>query len=59
MGIKRFCTILLFLVAPVLIMAQQYDPAKVNKKAAALYEKAIAKAQEDDFKGDSLVERSG
>lgn len=32
-------------------MAQQYDPSKVKKKAAELYEKAIAKAQGDDFKG--------
>lgn len=29
----------------------QYDPEKVNKKAAALYEKAMARAQDDDFKG--------
>lgn len=51
MGIKHYCTILAFLVAPVCLFAQSYDPAKVNKKAAALYEKAISKAQEDDFKG--------
>jgi tetratricopeptide (TPR) repeat protein len=55
MGILRFCTIFLFLISPVLIKAQQYDPAKVNKKAAALYEKAIAKAQEDDFKGGIVI----
>lgn len=55
MGILRFCTIFLFLISPVLIMAQQYDPAKVNKRAAALYEKAIAKAQEDDFKGGIVI----
>lgn len=29
----------------------QYDPEKVSKKAAALYEKAIIKAKDDDFKG--------
>lgn len=51
MGIKRFCTIFLFLISPFLIVAQQYDPTKVKKKAAELYEKAIARAQEDDFKG--------
>ncbi|WP_276484958.1 OmpA family protein [Paraflavitalea pollutisoli] len=51
MGIKQFCTILALFIAPVFVSAQQYDPAKVNKKAAALYEKAINKAQDDDFKG--------
>lgn len=55
MGIKRFCTILSFLLAPVLIMAQQYDPAKVSRKAAELYERAIRKAQDDDFKGGILL----
>ncbi len=55
MGIKRFCTILSFLFAPVLIMAQQYDPAKVSRKAAELYERAIRKAQDDDFKGGILL----
>lgn len=29
----------------------QYDPEKVNKKAALLYEKAMVKAKDDDFKG--------
>jgi outer membrane protein OmpA-like peptidoglycan-associated protein/tetratricopeptide (TPR) repeat protein len=55
MGILRFCTIFLFLISPILIEAQQYDPVKVNKKAAALYEKAIARAQEDDFKGGIVI----
>lgn len=55
MGIKRFCTILSFLLAPVLIMAQQYDPAKVSRKAAELYERAIRKAQEGDFKGGIVL----
>lgn len=30
-------------------LTAQYHPERVNKKAAALYEKAIARAQEDDF----------
>jgi outer membrane protein OmpA-like peptidoglycan-associated protein/tetratricopeptide (TPR) repeat protein len=51
MGTKRLCTILIFLATPFLIVAQSYNPDKVNKKAVALYEKAMAKAQEDDFKG--------
>lgn len=51
MGIKHLCTISIFLVAPFLIVAQSYDPQKVSKKAAALYEKAMLKAQADDFKG--------
>lgn len=51
MGIKRYVTVLLFIVVPVCLMAQQYDPAKVSRKAVDLYEKALNKAQEDDFKG--------
>lgn len=34
-----------------LIAVGQYDPTRVSKKAAALYEKAIALAQEDNFRG--------
>lgn len=51
MGIKHYCTILAFFIAPIFVLAQQYDPNKVSKKAAALYERAINRAQEDDFKG--------
>lgn len=50
MGIQRFCTILSFLVLPVLVIAQ-YDPSKMKWKAVELYERGIRKAQEDDFKG--------
>jgi outer membrane protein OmpA-like peptidoglycan-associated protein len=46
---KTFCTILVLLAVAIHADAQ-YNPAKVNKKAAALYQKAIEKAQEGDFK---------
>ncbi|ULQ56776.1 OmpA family protein [Flavihumibacter rivuli] len=32
------------------VLAQDYDPVKVNKKAARLYENALNKAQDGDFK---------
>lgn len=51
MSLQRFLSIVLFLTMPFVLSAQSYDPVKVNKKAAALYEKAMLKAQEDDFKG--------
>lgn len=51
MGIHRICTIFSLFFLPVLLTAQQYDPTKVKKKAAELYERAIGRAQEDDFKG--------
>lgn len=51
MAILRFCTILSFLLVPVFLLAQQYDPSRIKKRAAELYEKAMVKAQEGDFKG--------
>jgi len=37
----------------------QYDPDKVNKKAVALYNKALSQAQDDDLKGGiSTLERA-
>ncbi|OYW81145.1 MAG: hypothetical protein B7Z27_02535, partial [Sphingobacteriia bacterium 32-37-4] len=32
------------------LFAQQYDPEKVNKKALALYDRAIDLLKEDDYK---------
>ena len=54
---KNRSLILISYLLPIclLLMAQtvhaQYDPQKVNKKAAQLYSKALEQAQGDDFKG--------
>jgi outer membrane protein OmpA-like peptidoglycan-associated protein/tetratricopeptide (TPR) repeat protein len=47
---NRSLFVLLFLLAGALAKAQ-YNPDKVNKKAAQLYSKALELAQGDDFKG--------
>ena len=44
-----FFSLLLLLAGQTL--RAQYDPEKVNKKAAQLYSKALELAQNDDFKG--------
>ncbi len=46
---NRLIIILLLLVCTIEGMSQ-YDPEKVNKKAAALYNQALEKARDDDFK---------
>jgi outer membrane protein OmpA-like peptidoglycan-associated protein len=51
MGFKQFCTISIALVFSFQISQAQYDPEKINKKVAAIYEKAITIAQDGDFKG--------
>jgi len=45
-----FYALILMLISTQTIFAQ-YDPEKVNKKAAQLYSKALELAQNDDFKG--------
>ena len=40
----------LILICTVFIAQAQYDPAKVNKKAMALYDKALVQAQDGKFK---------
>ncbi len=47
---KNLC-IIGVLLFPVLLAQAQFDPSKVNKKAAQLYSKALELAREDDFKG--------
>src|SRR5215813_4266425 len=47
---NRSLLICIALLAGVLAKAQ-YDPDKVNKKAAQFYSKALELAQNDDFKG--------
>lgn len=44
-------TAVLFLMLPRTSQAQQYDPEKVNKKAAQLHSKAMELAQSDDYAG--------
>ena len=48
-----FLSLLLLLAGQAL--QAQYDPEKVNKKAAQLYSKALELAQNDDFKGGIAV----
>ena len=48
-----FLSLLLLLAGQAL--KAQYDPEKVNKKAAQLYSKALELAQNDDFKGGIAV----
>jgi len=45
-GVLFLCTLMGFSV----IYAQQYDPEKINKKALALYDKAIDLLKEDEYK---------
>src|ERR1700739_4652780 len=47
---NRSILLVLTLLAGILVKAQ-YNPDKVNKKAAQLYSKALELAQNDDFKG--------
>jgi outer membrane protein OmpA-like peptidoglycan-associated protein len=39
------------LTGQLFVVAQGYDPARVNKKAAGYYSKAILRAEDGDFKG--------
>ena len=47
---KNQLVLLAILLGPLFLQAQ-YNPDKVNKKAAQLYSKALELAQGDDFKG--------
>lgn len=47
---RAICTILLLSLFSLAARAQ-YDPSKVNKKAAKLYQGAMEKADNDDFRG--------
>ncbi len=47
---KPVFTSLCVLLAVLFASGQSYDPYKVSKKAMALYEQAIAKAQNDEFR---------
>lgn len=49
MGFKLFCTIIIASVFTCQISHAQYDPEKINKKVAALYEQAITIAQDGNF----------
>ena len=46
---KFVCTILIILVAAT-VNAQQYDPEKVNKKAAALHSQGLQEATDGNLK---------
>jgi len=47
---KKLALLLLPLCLPVLLMAQGYDPNKVNKKASALYSKGIEVAESGHYR---------
>ncbi len=47
---KKLCFLLLSIIVFAFANAQSYDPEKVNKKAVAIYEKAIEKLQDDQLK---------
>lgn len=49
MGFKQICTISIAFVISIQISLAQYDPDKINKKVAALYEQAITTAQDGNF----------
>ncbi|MEY3432101.1 MAG: hypothetical protein RL131_37, partial [Bacteroidota bacterium] len=45
----KACLFLLSLVLGFQTIAQQYDPAKISRKAKSLYEKALVQADEGQF----------
>src|SRR6476646_8001436 len=55
---KFVCTILTILLS-ITLYSQQYDPTKVNRKAAALYSQALQLATDGNFKeGISLLQQA-